>query len=57
MAWKIRSRTEKDNHGKPKFWSDEVGWTWDDFSTTYTEEEKNTKLLPPNGEWVEVTFI
>lgn len=38
--WRIRSLTQKDNKGNPKYWSEDVGWTWKDFADTFTTEEK-----------------
>lgn len=54
MMWKIRHLKLLDNHGKPKYWSEEVGWTWDAFATLYTEAEKPTTYFPPGGVWEEV---
>jgi hypothetical protein len=51
--WKIRSTVKLDNHGKPKYWSNEYGWTWKEFSDTYTAQEKETTFVPVGGVWEE----
>lgn len=52
--WRIRSVTEKDNHGRSKYWSVDLGWTWKDFATLFTSEEKDSVILPKNAVWEEV---
>ena len=54
MMWKIRSKTLTDVRGKPKYWSDEFGWTWIDMSDTYSTVEKDGTPLPIGGEWEEL---
>lgn len=49
--WRIRSRTQKDRRGHPKYWSDEVGWTWLDLADIYTDTQKDMRTLPRGGEW------
>jgi hypothetical protein len=52
--WMIRSLTKKDNHRNPQYWSKELGWTWREFATEFTNEERETYLLPSGGVWVEM---
>lgn len=59
MPWKIRSKTETDHRKFKKkqeslYWSNEFGWTWKDQSDTFTNEEKESLLLPIGGVWEEV---
>ena len=49
--WMYRHRTETDSHGKPKYWSQEFGWTWKEFADTFTDSEKESVALPAGGEW------
>ena len=49
--WRIKSLTKTDNHGKPKYWSDEYGWTWEAMAEIYTEDQKAQMTLPKGGEW------
>jgi hypothetical protein len=52
--WRIRSQIKKDNHGHPKYWSNEFGWTWLEFADMFTTETKERHMLPTGGEWEEV---
>jgi hypothetical protein len=52
--WKIRSLTRKDGKGKPMYWANDVGWTWKDFSDTYTGDQREEQPLPRGGVWEEV---
>ena len=52
--WKIRSLTKKDNHGRPMYWANDVGWTWKDTADVYTEVQKASTLLPRDAVWEEV---
>ena len=51
--WKIRSKTQTDLNGRPRYWSDDVGWTWKDFATVYGDKEHDNASfpLPMNGVW------
>ena len=51
MKWMIRSKHYRDRRNNPKYWSDDVGWTWKDMGTVYTEGQKDQVLLPEGGEW------
>jgi hypothetical protein len=58
--WRIRARPEVTtslNARRPTvilYWSQQVGWTWKDYATTYTEAEKDRAFMPPGGLWEEV---
>ena len=49
--WKIRSLIEKDNRGRSKYWSDDVGWTWQEMADAYTDDQKATMVLPKQAVW------
>lgn len=49
--WRIRSLTEKDARGQPRYWSEDVGWTWRDFADLYTPEQKDSMLVPKSSVW------
>jgi hypothetical protein len=53
--WRIRSLTETDNKGQPKYWSTDVGWTWKTFADTFTQEEKDAVMLPKHAVWEAIT--
>lgn len=51
--WMIRSLTKLDNKGQPKYWAEDVGWTWKSFADVFTEEQRDSVLLPSGGVWEE----
>lgn len=55
--WRIRATDSAHDHRLPGtilYWSEDVGWTWKEYSDTYTEDDKAETLLPRGGVWEEV---
>jgi len=46
--------TKRDFHGRSKYWSFSVGWTWLEHADVFTNYDREHMLLPPDGVWEEV---
>lgn len=60
--WMIRNKTLAKISGKraskeKQWWSESVGWTWQDHADMFTTEQKANVLVPRGGVWEEVSGV
>lgn len=53
-AWMIRADAERDDDGRPLYWSNGQGWVERDSADRFSFDERTTLTLPVGGKWEDV---